>query len=1143
MGLVLAFNKGNAQPSFTVAAAIAGTAEVGQTLTCTYTVVRAKTVTVRWYRRLNSGSQPVEIGTGATFTLTGNEFQHQINAVVTASNNAGSVQSASDYTAAVTNTSPPEPPTIASPATISGTVEVGSTLTVAVAFIASDTVAYQWYSYTSAGKAGAVALGTSMTQALAVAQDGKYIGCEATGTNATGSTVSAAAVVGPVAALSTEAPTIISAAVISLDDGADGYNEGEYIICDAEFSGWTGTPSFTWYKCDNANKDNPVELTGEGEASIRPLFVSEPNQWRGALFLNQSLGLNTGTKRYVYCVAAAANGEGTTPSASAAVGPIGAIQGAQITQAMVGDGPYVLPLANVVYYLQENITTQGSGIIANKTGQKLNLNGKTLTFDNATPTGLLNGGFETGDFTGWKTSSLDTPPASAPSASIYTVTNALADWNLGRYSTGSHSCLFGPGINASPLTEQVISQSSITLTRYAWYAFSCVIGAPANSTTTVTLRVKKGGETLWSRSYTQPSQYRGMRTLEVVFQAYHADPIYDFELGVVGTVGESSVVYIDDVQLNRTRTAGFAAITTNYDSMRSGDYLEITAAGSGYSDGVYTSVQSMHAGGETLVNSGAYPYLNVTVSGGQVVAASINMTGVSAFTNNVTFFTNNTEVTVPAESIGGTGSGFRAKVAGLRITRYQYGYAADSGIAPLDHTTKNNSGSGRVVKNGTIVQGQDSGTFSAGVFVGSTIGIHRVRATVSGHNGCAVIKQDVGSIEATVCDSVLTVDHRVNTNRDYVFGAVVRGLHGTFARNVVFQSAGGGFYPESKSSANSVQVYGNRFYSKMHHTNQSCLNVGGVGTKVHDNLIDNTGDYYGRCMHLRLTGNVEVYNNVIKMQPSLWNAEYTGTQANGDPAVQFERGDAAGVMNFHDNTVECYAPDAIATSGKPVWCGCMRWASMYEGIELRIANNTLIASALGAGYAFPWLTAWTKDVPIVIEDNTITTDSGYWSGSANRTSNARRERLTLLPSVADQRRLFVVENAEGSGFTNPHLSAAITDLVASGDDLATLVTQGAWVAPAFGNRYESSSFGGFRIKWTITIATGSEGAAVVIKDSGNNTVASGTSEANGNFVAELQQVYIAGQTPTNTANYTVQVNANTPVAFTADSVKTVSAPA
>ena len=88
MGLVLAYNKGNAQPNFTAGAAITGTAEVGQTLTCTYTVVRAKTVTVRWYSYFDdAGTDQVLIGTGATYTLTGNEFGRYIRAIPTASNN------------------------------------------------------------------------------------------------------------------------------------------------------------------------------------------------------------------------------------------------------------------------------------------------------------------------------------------------------------------------------------------------------------------------------------------------------------------------------------------------------------------------------------------------------------------------------------------------------------------------------------------------------------------------------------------------------------------------------------------------------------------------------------------------------------------------------------------------------------------------------------------------------------------------------------------------------------------------------------------------------------------------------------------------------------------------------------------------
>ena len=198
----LIFKKSTAQPAFTVAAAITGTTEATQTLTCAYTVVRARAVnvTVRWYRHTaDDGTDPsgVLLGTGSTYALTGTDVDNYIRAIVTAINPAGTVQSTTSYTAIITSGDPPEPPALVTPAVITGTADVGETLTVTYSFsgtITSTTI--QWYSYatepTGSPLAGTdeVTLGTASTQALTESESGRWIVAVVTATNAVGSTVS-----------------------------------------------------------------------------------------------------------------------------------------------------------------------------------------------------------------------------------------------------------------------------------------------------------------------------------------------------------------------------------------------------------------------------------------------------------------------------------------------------------------------------------------------------------------------------------------------------------------------------------------------------------------------------------------------------------------------------------------------------------------------------------------------------------------------------------------------------------------------------------------------------------------------------------------------------------------------------------------
>lgn len=192
MGLI--FKKSTAQPAFTVAAAITGTTEATQTLTCAYTVVRARAVnvTVRWYRHTASdGSDPtgVLLGTGNNYTLTGTDVGNYIRAIVTAINPAGEVRSTTSYTSAITSGDPPTPPVLVTPAEITGTADVDETLTVTYSFTGQDSVAIQWYSYSTEAGDDAIALGTAATQALTESESGRWIGVTVTATNTVDSTV------------------------------------------------------------------------------------------------------------------------------------------------------------------------------------------------------------------------------------------------------------------------------------------------------------------------------------------------------------------------------------------------------------------------------------------------------------------------------------------------------------------------------------------------------------------------------------------------------------------------------------------------------------------------------------------------------------------------------------------------------------------------------------------------------------------------------------------------------------------------------------------------------------------------------------------------------------------------------------------
>lgn len=87
-------------PANTVAPAITGTAEVGETLTVTngtWNGTPAPTYARQWY----ADDEPIEGADGLTYVLTEDEEGAVITVVVTATNAAGSAQATSNATAAV----------------------------------------------------------------------------------------------------------------------------------------------------------------------------------------------------------------------------------------------------------------------------------------------------------------------------------------------------------------------------------------------------------------------------------------------------------------------------------------------------------------------------------------------------------------------------------------------------------------------------------------------------------------------------------------------------------------------------------------------------------------------------------------------------------------------------------------------------------------------------------------------------------------------------------------------------------------------------------------------------------------------------------------------------------------------------------
>jgi hypothetical protein len=206
-------------PALTGTVSVTGTAEAGQTLTADSTLLGGGgTVSYRWRRG------PADIGpftdiagaTASTYTLETADGGQYIAVMVTRADNSGSVSSAA--------LGPVTLPALTGTVTVTGTAEVGQTLTANTASLGgSGTVSYQWKRGTSADTGGHTAIpsATNSTYTLQTDDSGRYISVTVTRADNSGSVSSAAA--GPVSAAAfTVADTAAWNAALTAIQGSSG---------------------------------------------------------------------------------------------------------------------------------------------------------------------------------------------------------------------------------------------------------------------------------------------------------------------------------------------------------------------------------------------------------------------------------------------------------------------------------------------------------------------------------------------------------------------------------------------------------------------------------------------------------------------------------------------------------------------------------------------------------------------------------------------------------------------------------------------------------------------------------------------------------------------------------------------------------
>lgn len=688
-----------------------------------------------------------------------------------------------------------------------------------------------------------------------------------------------------------------------------------------------------------------------------------------------------------------------------------------------GSGPYYLDQQGKTYVLQQDVTTSGTAFAIIAKDVTFDLNGHTITYDNAPRIVMPNGSFEVGTggiASGWNFSR-------APSAARH-----QGLWLKNETYEGDYSLKF-----ALPTGNQyVTSTQTITLEANTTYSLSAMFeygGAGDTENPGVKGYVRLTGNGLTTREvYWNSTNWRGIQLREGTFTTGNTQETYSIQVGVEGggalNPATAKPFYIDDIKIQRTNVYG------------------VTASAKDWAAAYY-----------------------------------------------------------PGLSKWGTGTN-------------------------------------AVIKNGSLVQGVDGATRAHGVFIHTVDGVtvQNLAVTVHGANTSTLFGLDQGTFTSRVLGNTLTSNVKTISTRDNFDGAVIYGLQGEIGNNTITNGVHTGIYVPGGTAQNRVSsnVYGNAIQLSSRYTNGFGI-IAGYGSQIHHNTINSGSGTFGARgilasgeLGLSLT---KVFSNVIHVQERGSNQEYEGATLGGAYGIQLENA----------KNVEVYGNDVYAY-GRTVPAYAFRMNS--DGgttSDVYVHDNNFNAIASGAHAAtlkFSKIDAGT----VRFEDNRLNSNDGIVGATNDSYVDLLRSTLSIDAPITDA---YPIESEYADG-TGLHTRIRFIDTVFA-DAAARAYLDGA--KGRAGARYGGALDAriAFDVAWTTAFRLLNFGGAVVsgatvtVKNSLNGTIASGGTDANGRFVAVINQFTTQGGNKSSSNPMTVLGVASSVQVqqqFSADRTQTIDVP-
>lgn len=424
-----------------------------------------------------------------------------------------------------------------------------------------------------------------------------------------------------------------------------------------------------------------------------------------------------------------------------------------------------------------------------------------------------------------------------------------------------------------------------------------------------------------------------------------------------------------------------------------------------------------------------------------------------------------------------------------------------------------------VVKNGTIIQGQDGATWGHGVMHhdANRATYRNLNITVNGANASALLGWDQYSYTVTVSDNVLTSNVRTITSRDQGDGTVISGFQGVISGNTITNGPLSGILTNGYVPS---QISGNTIRLKSKYTNAFAI-VGNGGSDIYNNTIEcGTGEYYARGLRAAGTAGrtAQVYGNTIEVAASALIQEYENAQQGGGYGMQIE---GVGDVDIFDNTVTAYAKNGVEAHA-------FRANSVTSPIH--VYNNTFNAVSDGSAMASVVKLLDIQESDILFENNTLNTNYGLIGGSIDAYMLLKNSTMHFSDplSAADP---VIFESGYHSGpDLNTHIRFADTTFTNpwTRNVFETAITRVPLIYSGI-PEYRMA----FSSLWTTTVQVRNSAGApvanqtVTIRNTQGTQVFSGVTDGSGRVTTLLAQFRTQGDQKTTYSPYTITVGSVT----------------